>query len=224
MNEDNHSPPHSTTVKNAWSYTTTLPYTLLASWFIKHRVRFTFQIYATSYFTSVLVNSYIRYLFTQLKIYWEQSFLHSCTNSMTKKSVKTFLYSFIQINNTVEEISIYHQGLFLSILRLMIGHGWRPQSESHLAGNLHDCPSASWHPDWRLGRQLPHMYMHTGMYCNAHSSSNRYITQHSKTSFNRIPNTSENKQSLSHAICFTFGMSIGIKFVVFNNIRRPVIC
>jgi len=62
---------------------------------------------------------------------------------MTKKSVKTFLYSFIQINNTVEEISIYHQGLFLSILRLMIGHGWRPQSESHLAGNLHDCPSAS---------------------------------------------------------------------------------
>ena len=55
---------------------------------------------------------------------------------MTKKCVETFLYSFIHINNTVEETSIYHQGLFLSILWLMIGHGWRPQSESHLAGNF----------------------------------------------------------------------------------------
>lgn len=94
MHEDEHSPPPSATVKNAWSYTTTLPYALMASWLIKHRDRFTFHIYTTSYFISVLVNPYIRFLFTQLKIYWEQSFLHSCTNSMTKNVCKNISIHF----------------------------------------------------------------------------------------------------------------------------------
>jgi hypothetical protein len=41
-NEDNHSPPSSAGVKNAWSYTPTPQYVFMALYLIKHRDNFSF--------------------------------------------------------------------------------------------------------------------------------------------------------------------------------------
>jgi hypothetical protein len=43
--EGDHSPPSSTEVKNAWSYTSTPPYVFMAWCFVKHRDNFTFTFY-----------------------------------------------------------------------------------------------------------------------------------------------------------------------------------
>jgi hypothetical protein len=40
--EDDHSPQSHTKVKNAWSYTSTLPYFFMAWYLVKHRSNFTF--------------------------------------------------------------------------------------------------------------------------------------------------------------------------------------
>jgi hypothetical protein len=39
-NEADHSPPSSAEVKNAWSYTSTLPYVFMALYLVKHRGKF----------------------------------------------------------------------------------------------------------------------------------------------------------------------------------------
>jgi hypothetical protein len=53
--EADHSPPSSAKVKNAWSYTSTPPYVLMAWYFVKHRENFPF-----STFTSIASRESLR--------------------------------------------------------------------------------------------------------------------------------------------------------------------
>lgn len=84
-------------------------------------------------------------------------------------------------------------------------------SGSHLAGNSLDFVHQP--ADVQTGGLVdccPQIHVPS----NVQFTSNGHITQLKKTSFNRISNISENKQSLSCVVHFTLGIQFGLKLVV----------